>query len=326
MHVIHRLRQIPATARCYVTIGVFDGVHLGHRRIIQGLVESAREAGATAVAITFDPHPAAVVSEDPPLLLTTVGERIELLAELGVDTLVILPFTEQIARIPAADFLEHIVHKIELRELWVGPDFTLGHQREGDVGFLRRMGSTWNFEVRVVEPVESGGGVVHSSRVRDALLQGDVKEARTCLGRPYRLRGVVVPGHGLGHDIGVPTANISTPRHRLIPASGVYACWAHTERWGTFAAATNVGTRPTFRSPSSAQGHTVEAHLVDFDRDLYDQVLGLDFIARLRDERAYPTLNALVAQIREDIARTEALLGEPTSSPRQRDAFSMEAP
>lgn len=312
MHVVHRLSQIPAAARCHVTIGVFDGVHLGHQRIIGGLIESAQEAGDDAVVITFDPHPAAVVSENPPLLLTTVGERIEFLAELGLNTLVIFPFTDEVARIPAADFLERIMRKIDLRQLWVGPDFALGHQREGDVDFLRRLGGRWDFEVCVVDPVEWGGGVVRSSRVRDALLRGDVDEASGCLGRPYRLRGIVVPGRGLGHDIGVPTANISTPRNRLIPAGGVYACWAHTERWGTFPAATNIGTRPTFTSSSSVQGLTVEAHLVDFDRDLYDQVLGLDFIARLRDERAYPTLNALVAQVREDIARTEALLSQPS--------------
>ena len=310
MRVIHRLSEIRPALRSYATIGVFDGVHLGHQRIVRGLVKAADAAGGHAVAITFDPHPDAVLSENPPLLLTTVGERIELLAELGLDTLVILLFTEDVADTPAVDFLERLVCEIDLAELWVGPDFTLGRDREGDVNFLRRRGARWDLEVRVVEPVEWRGEVVRSSRVRDALLKGNIEEATGCLGRPYRLQGVVVPGRGLGHDIGVPTANISPPPSRLIPAGGVYACWAHTERWGVFPAATNVGTRPTFTSPASGQGLTVEAHLLDFDGDLYDQVLGLDFVARLRDERAYPTLNALVAQVREDIAQTRAVLVE----------------
>lgn len=323
MRVIHHVREIRAASRSHVTIGVFDGVHLGHQRIIRGLVEAAHAAGNLAVAITFDPHPAAVLAEpvvseaepsdSPPLLLTTVGERIELMADLGLDTLVVFPFTQEVVQTPAVDFLRGVVHEIHLAELWVGPDFTLGHQREGDAEFLRQLGSQWGFNVQVVEPVRWGGAVVHSSRVRHALQQGRIEEANGCLGRPYRLSGVVVHGRGLGRDLGVPTANISPPPSRLIPAGGVYATWAHTERWGAFPAATNVGTRPTFTARTNAQGRqslTVEAHLLDFDRDLYDQVLALDFVARLRDERTYPTLNALVAQLQEDIARTRTFLCE----------------
>ena len=310
MRVVHHLRDVETASSCHITIGVFDGVHLGHQRIIRGLVEAARGAGGTAVAITFDPHPAAVLGENPPVLLTTVGERIELMADLGLDTLVVFPFTEEVAHTSAGDFLDRVTNTLQLAELWVGPDFSLGHGRNGDVEFLRRVASRLGFRVRVVEPVRWGGGVVHSSRVRRALGRGDVEEATGCLGRPYRLRGVVVRGRGLGEDIGVPTANIAPPPNRLIPATGVYACWAHTERYGAFAAATNVGIRPTFAAPSSTSGLTVEAHLLDFDPDLdlYDQVLGIEFVARLRDERTYPTLNALVNQLHEDIAQTRAIL------------------
>lgn len=310
MRVVHHLREVCPASRSYVTIGVFDGVHLGHQRIIGGLVEAAHTTAGHAVAVTFDPHPAAVLSETPPLLLTTVGERIRLMADLGLDTLVVFPFTEEVVHTPADEFMERLVHHLRLAELWIGPDFTLGYERKGDVTFLRRMGAQQGFEVRVVEPVEWGGGVVHSSRVRDALRHGSIGEATGCLGRPYRLCGVVVHGRGLGGDIGVSTANISLPPNRLIPAGGVYACWAHAERWGVFPAATNIGTRPTFTAGSNAQGLTVETHLLDFDGNLYDQVLALDFVARLRDERAYPTLNALVAQLQEDISETRALLGE----------------
>jgi riboflavin kinase/FMN adenylyltransferase len=309
MQVVHRLKEVRPSSRSFVTVGVFDGLHRGHQRIIEGLTEAAHATGHGAVAVTFDPHPAAVLGDQTPFLLTTVGERVDLMAGLGLDALVIFPFTEEVVHTPAAIFVESLIRHLRLAELWVGPDFTLGHDKEGDVPYLQCLGAERGFEVRVIKPVVWRGEIVRSSRVRDALQRGDVGEAHGCLGRPYRLSGVVVHGRGLGRDIGVPTANISPPQNRLIPASGVYACWAYTERRREYAAAVNVGTRPTFAAQSNAQGLTVEAHLLDFDGDLYDQVLAVDFVAHLRDERAYPTLNALVAQLRQDIAQTRALLG-----------------
>ncbi|MGD2177254.1 MAG: bifunctional riboflavin kinase/FAD synthetase [Anaerolineae bacterium] len=308
MRVVHRLNEVRLSSGSFVTIGVFDGVHRGHRRILEELAEAAHATGQGAIAVTFDPHPAAVLSDRPPLLLTTVGERIDLMAALGLDVLVIFPFTEEVVHTPAAGFVEELIRHLHLAALWVGPDFTLGHEQEGDIPYLQRLGAERGFEVRVIKPLVWQGEIVHSSRVRQALRRGDVGEANGCLGRPYRLSGVVIHGRGLGRDIGVPTANISPPPNRLIPAGGVYAGWARTERWGEYAAAINIGTRPTFTSQSNTQGMTVEAHLLGFDCDLYDQVLALDFVARLRDERAYPTLNALVAQLREDVAQTRALL------------------
>jgi riboflavin kinase/FMN adenylyltransferase len=313
MRVVHRLREVNPAGRSagehsYVTIGVFDGLHLGHQRIIEGLVKAAHTSGHEAVAITFDPHPATVLGDDAPLLLTTVGERLDLMAGLALDTAVVFPFTGDVVQTAASDFVDNLMRHLNLAEIRVGPDFTLGHQRQGDIDYLRSLGKQLGFRVRVIEPVKWRGDVVHSSRIRHALQRGDVEEANGCLGRPYQLSGVVVRGRGLGQDIGVPTANIAPPPSRLIPASGVYACRAHTDRWGVYAAAVNVGTRPTFTTQSNLQGLTVEAHLLGFDRDLYDQVLAVDFISRLRDEHAYPTLNALVAQMREDIAQTRALL------------------
>ncbi len=317
MRVVHRLKAVnparhPSDTQSYVTIGVFDGLHLGHQRIIKGLVGEAHAKGHEAIAITFDPHPAAVLSDQAPLLLTTIGERLDLMDTMALDTVVVFPFTKEIVHTTADDFVDNLVRHLNLAEIRVGPDFTLGHGQRGDVVYLRRLGVQLGFQVRVIAPVEWGGDVVHSSRIRNALQRGDIEEANGCLGRPYQLSGIVVRGRGLGGDIGVPTANIAPPPKRLIPHGGVYACRAHTERWGSYAAAVNIGTRPTFTAQSDVQGLTVEAHLLDFDQDLYDQVLALDFIARLRDEQPYPTLNALVAQLREDIARTRTILDETT--------------
>jgi len=315
MRIVHHLSQASrledtSVARAHITIGVFDGLHRGHQHIIRGLVQTAHSLGGQAIAITFDPHPSAVLGGRRPLLLTTIGERLELMRGMELDTVVVYPFTKQVATMPARHFVDSLTEHLDLAEIRVGPDFTLGRGKEGDVEYLAGLGARLGFEVNVIEPVKWKDDVVRSSRIRDALRRGDIDEANGCLGRPYRLSGVVVHGRGLGRDIGVPTANISPPPDRLIPAGGVYACHAHTERWGTYPAAVNVGTRPTFAARSDAQGMTVEAHLLDFDRNLYDRVLGLDFVARLRDERAYPTLNALVAQLTEDIRKTRALLSE----------------
>ena len=281
----------------YVTIGVFDGIHRGHQQLITRMVEAAHSTNGVAAALTFDPHPATALGHEPPPLLTTLEERTELLAALGLDVLVVLPFTPATARTPATDFVEPLVHHLRLVELWAGPDFTLGHRREGDVPFLRRLGAECGFTVRVVEPLVWEGALVSSSRVRAALKAGDIPQATGCLGRPYRLAGLVTTTfsppleRGLG-GVGVPTANISPSPERLIPAGGVYACLAHTERLGVRPAVVNVVARPTPPSPREWEGDetsVVEAHLLDFDGDLCDQVLALDFIARLRDERAFPT-------------------------------------
>jgi riboflavin kinase/FMN adenylyltransferase len=313
MHIVHSssaefakvLAQAHPAARSYVTIGVFDGVHRGHQQLITRMVEAAHSTHNVAVAINFDPHPATVLGYEPPPLLTTVEERAELLAALGLDVLVVLPFTLTTAHTAATAFVEEMIRDLHLAELWGGPDFALGYEREGDVPFLRRLGAERGFAVRVVEPLVWEGGVVSSSRVRAALRAGDIPQATGCLGRPYRLADIVVRGDGRGHDIGVPTANISPPPGRLIPSGGIYACLAHTEHLGTHSAVVNIGTRPTF----GKNGLVIEAHLLDFHGDLYGQVLALDFIARLRDERAFPTPNALVEQIHEDIAQARGILG-----------------
>jgi riboflavin kinase/FMN adenylyltransferase len=300
------LSPLQEGTKSHVTVGVLDGVHRGHQQLIVGMAEAARAADDVAVALVFDPHPAAALGHEPPPLLTTLEERVELLAALGLDILIVLPFTQALARTSATDFVEALLQHLRLTELWGGPDFALGHRREGNVPFLQHLGTERGFAVRVVEPLMWNGALVSSSRVRDALRAGNVDQATGCLGRPYRLTGTVVHGDGRGRAIGVPTANLSLPSKRLVPADGIYACLAHTERLGTYPAAVNVGTRPTF----NGHGVTVEAHLIDFGADLYGQALALDFCARLRDEAAFPNVDALMAQMQKDITQVRNILGD----------------
>ena len=314
MHVVHDLahvRSLPLWrgGRGYVTVGTMDGVHCGHQRLITRMMEAAHSTDNVAIVLTFDPHPATALGHEPPPLLTTVEERAELLAALGLDVLVVLPFTLATARTPATDFVEPLVRHLHLAELWAGPGFALGYRREGDIPFLRRLGAERGFTVRIVEPLVWEGRLVSSSRVRAALKAGDIPQATGCLGRPYRLTGVVglpPPAPPTGGERGGGTANVSLPPERLIPASGVYACLAHTERLGAHPAVVNVGAHPT---------PVIEAHLLDFDGDLRDQVLTLDFVVHLRDERAFPTPKALAAQIHADIARAQIIL--EIQNPRQ---------
>ena len=313
MRVIHDLAQVPPLFpplqggrwEGYVTIGVFDGVHRGHQQLVARTVEGAHSTNGVAIALTFDPHPATALGHESPPLLTTVEERAELLAALGLDVLVVLPFTPATARTPATDFVEPLVRHLHLAKLWAGPDFALGHRREGDIPFLRRLGVERGFTVHIVEPLVWEGRLVSSSRVRAALKAGDIPQATGCLGRPYRLAGVVRHGRGAGSDK-VPIVSISPPPRRLIPASGVYDCLAHTERSGAHSAVVYVGAHPT---------PVIEAHLFDFDGDLRGQVLALDFVARLRDERAFSTPKAMAAQIHADIARAQIIL--EIQNPRQ---------
>lgn len=310
MLTVQDLAQVrPASPAC-LTIGVFDGVHRGHQKLIAQMVKAAHTAGRTAAALTFDPHPATALGQVPLPLLTTAGERAAVLSTLGLDLLIVLPFTKALSATRAADFIELLTCHLALVELWCGPNFATGFQREGDLPFLEQLGARCGFAVRVVEPLTWEGAVVSSSRVRAALQAGDIRQAAGCLGRPYRLAGLVVHGDGRGRAIGIPTANLALPPERLIPAWGIYACIAHTERLGARPAAVSIGVRPTFPGAGGRSGPTVEAHLLDLDVDLYGQSIALDFIAYLREERAFSTPDDLVTQIHKDIAQARVVLGE----------------
>ena len=279
-----------------LTIGAFDGVHLGHQALIRAMVAGAHAKGLQAVVLTFDPLPRQVFSHGENELLSTLEERITLMEPLGVDGVIVLPFDREVAATPAADFVSWLVDALALRGLWVGPDFTLGHNHEGDIPFLTTMGAHRGFAVHIFdETVLWEGHPARSSRIRRAVRSGDLRQANGCLGRPYQLAGIVRHGDARGHTLGFPTANLDTPPGRLRPANGIYICRAHLPQ-GSFDALTNVGTRPTFdhRPP------TVEAYLLDFTGNIYGEPLRLDFLHRLRPEFRFPSAEALIVQMQTD--------------------------
>jgi riboflavin kinase/FMN adenylyltransferase len=290
----------------WLTIGSFDGVHIGHQRILRNLTNDAHRAGAPAVVLTFYPHPAVVLGKrENAFYLTTPEEQAELLGELGADIVITHPFTKEIANTSAQDFIAALDTHLDINCLWIGYDFALGKDRKGDAPALRRLGERFGYRVKVVDPLRIEGEIVSSSRIRKALYAGEVEQANRLLGRPYRISGEVIHGDGRGRRIGIPTANMRVWEHRVLPKPGVYVCraQANQETWG---AVTNVGFRPTFEGqPPTPQ---VEAHLLDFDRDLYGEQIHLDFLVRLRDEKRFPDAQTLVRQIREDIRKGRKIL------------------
>lgn len=290
----------------WATIGSFDGVHRGHQAVIRTLVEGAHQAGVPAVVITFFPHPSVVLrGSNGPFFLTTPEERAALLDDLGVDVIVTLRFDRQMAALTAEDFMRWLSAHLGLQRLFVGYDFALGRGREGNADRLRELGELLGYVLELTEPFEIGGEPVSSSRIRALLNRGSVSEASELLGRPYALTGEIVRGDGRGHGLGIPTANLSVWQERIIPAVGVYATWGLVDGV-RHAAVTNIGVRPTFENePVFAR---IETHLLDFDRDLYGQKMQLEFIQYLRREQRFPSIQALLDQIHQDIARTREVL------------------
>ncbi len=292
----------------YLTIGNFDGVHRGHQYLVSELAAAAHRAGGLAGLLTFEPHPLAVLrpgAQAP--RLTSNEERAGLLEALGLDFMLVLPFTEETATTPAEDFVRTLVARVPLRELWVGPDFALGQGRAGNVKFLTGLGRALGYRVQVVQPFEIESGAVRSSRVRSLLTEaGAVDQAATLLGRPYQVWGEVAEGAHRGRTLGFPTANLRLPSDRLVPAHGVYACWAWLGDTG-YPAVVNIGVRPSFDN-----GHpSIEAHLLDFADDIYGETVGLSFIRRLRPEKRFPDVSALAAQIRADAEAARQILAAP---------------
>jgi riboflavin kinase/FMN adenylyltransferase len=297
-----------------VTVGNFDGVHQGHQALLRVTVEEARAHDGVAVVLTFDPHPARILSpERAPASLMTLEQKAAALAALGADRLAVLPFTAELSQLPAETFAEQVLARaLGARVVVVGSNFRFGHGRGGGIELLGQQGARLGFRVHGVEPVFHEGAPISSTRIRQALARGAVEAARELIGSAYTLEGTVVHGAGRGRTLGLPTANVA-PENELVPGGGVYAafCWidAAAERWP---AVVNVGHRPTFGGGAT----TVEAHLLGFDGDLYGQRVRLSFEARLREERPFADVGALVAQIHRDIEAARTALVPLSGSAR----------
>ncbi len=290
----------------WLTIGTYDGVHMGHQEVIRRIVTGARRSSGLAVALTFFPPPAVVLKKrTEPYYLTSPEERAALLGELGVDVVITHPFNLQVAAMSAREFMASLHEHLGLKHLCVGSDFALGHGREGDVPMLQRLGDEFDYSVQAVHPLEIDGKVISSSLIRAYLAAGEVEQAAALLGRPYQVSGEVVLGDRRGKLLGIPTANLSVWAERALPKAGVYVCHARLNNrlWG---AVTNVGVRPTFENQPVQP--RVEAHILDFGEDIYGQQLSLDFLAHLRDETRFPNAQALVEQINKDISQARVIL------------------
>jgi len=282
-----------------LTIGSFDGVHLGHQALLRELIEGAHAEELSAAVLTFHPHPAVVLNKRKEFsYLNSPEGKVGLLAGLGVDVVITHPFNLQVAQISARDFTQNLMRNLKMRRLCVGHDFALGRGREGDLPALIRLGSEFGFTIDEVKAVMLDGQVVSSSRVRQALVEGDVELAQRLLGRPYKLIGEVVHGDSRGRSLGFPTANLEVWAERTLPKPGVYACWAAIDG-RDYPAVTNVGFRPTFDNQPLRP--RVEAYLLDFEGDLYRKTMRLSFIRRLRDEVRFADIQALIDQMHQDV-------------------------
>jgi riboflavin kinase / FMN adenylyltransferase len=306
MQVISNLEQANLEADTVVTVGSFDGLHRGHQKLFRELIARAKAQGMLSAAVTFYPHPRIVLRPDvQPVYLTTDAERARILDALGLDLLVLIAFTPELAATPAEGFVRRLVEELQMRELWVGPGFALGRGREGEIPALTRLGETLGYTVETVTPMYDNGEPISSTRIRSLLADGHVDRAAELLGRYYALSGTVLHGAERGRRLGFRTANLRVPIERAAPADGVYAVWAivDDERHPGVA---NIGIRPSF----DAGERLLETHLIGFEDDLYDRHLRIEFVRFLRGEQRFESGAALSAQVQEDIRVAARILTE----------------
>jgi riboflavin kinase/FMN adenylyltransferase len=305
MEIVTELAACPRPERgCVVTIGAYDGVHHGHRALIRRVQHMAAELECATAVVTFDRHPAVVVRpESAPKLLTDLEQKLALLKDLGVDYTLVIRFDKERSQESAEDFVVTVlVGCLNARAVVVGHDFKFGHDRRGNVELLQRMGSEYDFDVLGInlehDPDEDE--TVSSTRIRKLLEAGDIDAAARLLGRPHEVRGTVAQGDQRGRELGFPTANVAVPAEILLPADGIYAGWYERPDGSVHPAAISLGRRPTFYE--SAEASLLEAYLLDFAGDLYGEPARVRFVARLRGEEKFDSVDALVAQIKQDIA------------------------
>jgi riboflavin kinase/FMN adenylyltransferase len=291
----------------WLTIGVFDGVHRGHLEIIRKLTTEAHANHAPAVLLTFDPHPASVLSGQEIKCLTTPEERADLLGNLGVDIVITQRFTRDLSTATAFEYMSKLKQALDFKHLLIGYDFALGKGREGSANRLTEIGRELDYKVEVVHALSDESGVISSTEIRKLVGIGNVSEAAKLLGYNYPLGGEVIRGAGRGKTINFPTANIDYPKQKVIPSNGIYACWAYLGN-EKFMAATNIGFNPTFTPERKTP--SLEAYLLDFDRDIYGQQVKLEFVSRIRNELKFNSVEALIWKIQEDVEKTRELLEE----------------
>ena len=293
-----------------ITIGVFDGVHRGHRHLIDKLVREARSEDARAGVLTFKNHPVEALRPGARVrFLTDLDERIRLLKELGVDFVVPVRFDRELANLSSRDFLARLYDKLRMRKLIVGPDFAMGRDRDGTLETLPAIGESVGFGFESVDMMTDSAGIVKSTTIRNSIVNGDVSRAAKLLGRSFAISGTVAHGEERGRELGFPTANLEIGEGLMFPGDGIYATWAHLES-GAYMAATSIGVRPTF---DDGENRTIEAYILDFSDDIYDRPLRLEFIRRLRGEEKFDTIEALLAQMDDDVRQTRDILSGVSS-------------
>ena len=304
MSLEKELAQLSPKKETLLSIGVFDGVHLGHKHLFKQLTLKAEEQNLMSVVVTFKQHPQEVLSPQTKLpFLTSLEQKIRLIKNEGVKAVIPLSFTRELAQISAHQFVSLLKKHLRMRGLIIGPDFALGRNREGNINILHTLGQSMDFSVTVVSPATINGEVISSTDIRNALARDDMKKAHDMFGRYFSLHGRVITGSSRGVELGFPTANLNIDPQQALPADGVYATWTYIDNQA-HQSVTNIGRRPTFGSGE----RTVEVHIIDYHGDLYRQELKIDIIARLRGEKKFSTAEELKRQITEDIKQGRAIL------------------
>ncbi|HSW57993.1 MAG TPA: bifunctional riboflavin kinase/FAD synthetase [Dehalococcoidales bacterium] len=304
MLIEHELGVFAPNCDSLVTIGVFDGVHLGHRYLIYKLKELAGQQSLCTVALTFNTHPQEILNPvSQPPLLTDAVEKAALLQKEGLNGVIVLTFTPELSRLSSRQFVDLLRSKLRMKGLVIGPDFALGRGAEGNIPALRKMGRELGFSVTVIPPVKMNGEIISSTVIRQAMADGNMEKVRRLMGRPFSLRGKVIKGYGRGSGLGFPTVNLSILPGKAMPPDGVYATFAQT-RDKTYHSVTNIGVNPTFGN----QERTVEAYLLDFRDNLYEQEVKINFIHKLRHEIKFAGPDELVKQIYKDIKEAREVL------------------
>ena len=304
MRVETELAELAPEKDTLLTIGVFDGVHLGHKYLLLQLTQQARQRDLLSGVVTFRQHPVEVLSPDTRLqYLTTLDEKVNLLKNEGVATVIPLSFTKELAQLGPRQFVGLLGKYLKMRGLIVGPDFALGRNREGDADALSALGQEMDFSVTVLPPMKVNGEVVSSTVIRNALASGDMKRVSSLIGRSFRLRGRVTTGEGRGAELGFPTTNLDIDPKQALPADGVYATRAYIND-KVYQSVTNIGLRPTF----DGKGRTIESYILNFNGNLYGRELRVDVVERLRDEKRFNSVEELKKQVEEDVKQGKAAL------------------